>query len=135
MGFYALNGASHVSVKKNSRADMFSEFLVEIREKNPCKRILVILDNFIVHKSRLVRDTAGVLDIVLLYLPPYSPDLNPIEYLWKSMKRRVSTSFLLSKEELASLILHVFEKLSSSLSFAGSWIKKFLNHKFKILYN
>ena len=34
------------------------------------------------------------LGIELVFLPPYSPDLNPIEYIWKSIKRIISTMFI-----------------------------------------
>ncbi|MDD1830295.1 transposase, partial [Photobacterium sp. ZSDE20] len=37
------------------------------------------------HRSDLVRNSAFVLNIELHYLPPYSPNLNPIERLWKVM--------------------------------------------------
>jgi transposase len=37
-----------------------------------------------------VREEARSLGIRLLYLPLYSPDLNPIEFIWKSIKRIAS---------------------------------------------
>ena len=47
---------------------------------------MIIIDNFSSHKSGLVRQTAKELGIYLVYLPPYSPNLNPIEFIWKSIK-------------------------------------------------
>lgn len=88
LGFYALNGRSHVNFKNDSRAESFCEFFKEIGEKNPGKRILVILDNFSSHKAKTVQKTAEGLGITLVYLPPYSPNLNPIEYIWKALKRK-----------------------------------------------
>jgi transposase len=43
----------------------------------------LVLDNFATHKAKMVREKASELNIELIYLPPYSPDLNPIEYLRK----------------------------------------------------
>jgi len=37
-----------------------------------------------------VKEEAEKMNIVLVYLPPYSPDLNPIEFVWKGVKRIVS---------------------------------------------
>jgi transposase len=47
------------------------------------------------HRSKLVREyldsTSG--DIQMAFLPPYSPDLNPVEYLWAWLKRHALANF------------------------------------------
>ena len=43
----------------------------------------------ILNRSGAVRKMAKQLSIKLLYLPPYSPNLNPIERLWKFMKKKI----------------------------------------------
>ena len=63
-----------------------SLFLNEIRKVYPdYKKIHVILDGAGYHRSQLVKDWAEVVNIRLHYLPPYSPNLNPIERMWKLM--------------------------------------------------
>jgi len=47
---------------------------------------VLLLDNSAVHRSKLVLDTLEECGIKYLFLPPYSPDLNPIELLWAFMK-------------------------------------------------
>lgn len=49
------------------------------------QKVHIILDGAGYHRSQLVKDFARMLDIELHYLPPYSPNLNPIERLWKVM--------------------------------------------------
>ncbi|MGT7579370.1 IS630 family transposase, partial [Escherichia coli] len=49
------------------------------------QKIHVILDGAGYHRSQLVKDWAEVVNIRLHYLPPYSPNLNPIERMWKLM--------------------------------------------------
>jgi transposase len=66
------------------------------------------------------------LDIELVFLPPYSPDLNPIEYIWKSVKRVISDKFVKGLEEMRTIISRSFLDLSGMLSFARSWMAKFL---------
>jgi len=44
------------------------------------RRICLILDNYSVHKSAFIKKIALHLNIALIYLPPYSPHLNPIEH-------------------------------------------------------
>ncbi|MDY6966894.1 MAG: transposase, partial [Halobacteriota archaeon] len=51
------------------------EFLEEIKEKNKGKKIVVVLDNFSSHTSVKVKEIARKLVIVLVFLPPYSPEL------------------------------------------------------------
>jgi len=47
---------------------------------------IVILDNLSSHKVSGVREAIAARDASLLYLPPYSPDLNPIEKLFAKLK-------------------------------------------------
>ena len=47
---------------------------------------IVILDNLSSHKVRGVREVIAAAGATLLYLPPYSPDLNPIEKFFAKLK-------------------------------------------------
>lgn len=51
--------------------------------------ITIILDNARYQRCHLVQNQARCLGIELLYLPPYSPNLNLIERLWKFVKKQV----------------------------------------------
>ncbi len=75
----SINGENIVDFPKN-KTDDFILFLKKIREANPDKRIVIILDNFRTHHAKKVKEEAEKMNIALVYLPPYSPDLNPIEY-------------------------------------------------------
>jgi transposase len=74
-----------------------------------------------------IRLMAEKLEISLVYLPPYSPDLNPIEFIWKGIKRVVSISFVENVEVLREIIEKAFRSLAKRLSFAKSWIRKFVS--------
>ena len=66
-------------------------FLRAIRTSHPSEEeeIYLIVDNASYNKSEKVRKLAKDLNIKLRYLPPYSTNLNPIERLWKHIKKRV----------------------------------------------
>lgn len=49
----------------------------------------IILDNASVHKSPEILDVAQSAGCKVLFLPPYSPDLNPIEKFWANLKRAI----------------------------------------------
>jgi transposase len=53
------------------------------------RHIVIVLDNVSYQRCRLVLQTAERLHIQLLFLPPYSPNLNLIERLWKFVKKKV----------------------------------------------
>jgi transposase len=57
--------------------------------------LLVIWDGLKAHRSRLVREYVDGLDgrIALAFLPPYAPDLNPVEYLWAWLKRHALANY------------------------------------------
>lgn len=82
--------------------------------------IHIILDQSGYHRSQLVRDEALKRNIVLHYLPPYSPNLNPIERLWKVMNENVRNNVLFkSAKHFRDAISEFFEstilKIAQSL--------------------
>ncbi len=125
-GFYALNGTSVIDFKQNSKKEMVCEFLTKIRSENQDKRIVVILDRFQSHRAIDTLECAESLEIIPVFLPPYSPDLNPIEYIWKSIKRTISCTFIHDMDHIKYLISKLFREYSSSLSFAKNWIATFI---------
>lgn len=67
----------------------------EIDASTSGKGITLILDNIKFHKTKIVTDFALQNNINIIYLPPYSPDYNPIERLWYivRLKRLRNKSF------------------------------------------
>jgi transposase len=56
---------------------------------NSNESITIVLDNVPYQHAKIVKETAALLNIELLFLPPYSPNLNLIERAWKHLKKRV----------------------------------------------
>jgi putative transposase len=77
----------------------------------------VVLDNFKTHRAKAIQEEMERKDIIPVYLPPYSPDLNPIEYIWKSIKRVISVRFIRSKEEMEEIIEEAFYRCSRRRSY------------------
>jgi transposase len=71
--------------------DVFCEFLEKIANgyADSGRPITLILDNARYQKCQSVTNKAKALNIGLLYLPPYSPNLNLIERLWRFVKKQV----------------------------------------------
>jgi transposase len=63
------------------------DFLGHLR-RHINRPLLIVWDGLAAHRCRLVRDYVASLEgrIVLAHLPPYAPDLNPVEYIWGHWK-------------------------------------------------
>lgn len=107
-GFYALNGNSVIDFKEHSTKEDVCDFLSTIKNSNMSKRIIVILDNFRSHRAKDTSNFALKHNIDLVYLPPYSPDLNPIEFIWKSIKRVISCNFIMDINHMKNMIAEAF---------------------------
>lgn len=57
------------------------------------KKVHLVLDNARYQKCRIVQELASQLDIQLEYIPPYSPNLNLIERVWKFVKGEISSKY------------------------------------------
>lgn len=73
-------------------AAAFTAYIEQVLAKEIHPGDLVILDNLAAHKTTGVRAAFTRCAIEVLYLPPYSPDLNPIENAFSKLKRLVRTA-------------------------------------------
>lgn len=67
---------------------------------------VIIMDNAAFHKSATTRELIEGAGCQLLFLPPYSPDLNPIETFWANLKEKIRS------------IIHQFKTLQDAIDFA-----------------
>ena len=85
-------GETVVVVRRRKRRKEIAELLQALVDNHPTETIYVAWDNVNTHQDdevdAVVRGAAGRL--VLLYLPTYSPWLNPIEMLWRHFRREVT---------------------------------------------
>jgi putative transposase len=85
-------GDTVVIIRRHKRRKEVAELLEALLEKHPQETMYVAWDNASTHQDEeieaVVRGAAGRL--ILLYLPTYSPWLNPIEMLWRHFRREVT---------------------------------------------
>jgi len=132
-GFYALNGNSTIDFEPDSKKESVCDFLKAVWKANIEKNTIMILDNFQSHKAKIVRQYVEDHRIKLVFLPPYSADLNPIEFIWKSIKGEISYEFIRDANHVKGLILENLYRFSERRSVAANWIKVFLGDKLSIL--
>ncbi len=90
------------------KATEVCEMLQKISRDYQGKTTYLVLDNARYQKCNAVQNLASELNIQLVYIPPYSPNLNLIERMWKFVKGELRTkyydNFSLFKEKISSII-------------------------------
>jgi transposase len=134
----AINAVSHklITITNETYINSLSvcDLLVKIAEQGLNVPITLVLDNARYQKCHLVAMAADYLQIELLFLPSYSPNLNLIERLWKFVKKQCLNSryhpdflsfhttianclddvHLKHKKDLDSLLTHKFQTFEPS---------------------
>lgn len=64
----------------------------------------IVMDNASFHRKAILSEMAVKAGCTLIFLPPYSPDLNPIEFFWAWLKRRLADTLSLSPSFDAALM-------------------------------
>ena len=105
MGAYALSPQSkdYLEFVDNQKSETVMKFFENLRKENPTGVILLLIDNYSSHKTDLVKEKAKELNIELCYLPTYSPQLQPIEKVWKANKREIASFKLNSVKDYKDL--------------------------------
>ena len=75
---------------------------------------VIVLDNLSSHKNQETRDLIESAGAELLFLPPYSPDLNPIEKMWSKVKSILRTLKARTEKALINAIAQSLESVSPS---------------------
>ena len=133
-GFYAIQGQSALEFMTNGKATSLKLMLQAVRRANPnAQRIILFWDNARAHLDREVQALAWSLGIYLVALPAYSPNLNPIERVGNWIRRGLSEIGLIdSMATLQDHIQRLFASLSSSCSFAKTWIEELLSPVYEL---
>lgn len=117
-------GETQVLLRPRKRRAECVELLQALLEHHPSETIYVVWDNASAHRGGAIADlvTAAQGRLVLLYLPTYSPWLNPIEMLWRHFRRVVthceffpSFSHLLTAAETFFTRLNLHPHLTRSI--------------------
>ena len=120
-GFYGMNAVSHLVELADGKVPSIKSALLEVKAKQVDKSALVIFwDNASSHKA--LETWGWENQIYFVSLPAYSPDLNPIEKIWKWVKRWINQAeFIKELPDLIRLFKAGFERVSHQLTFTDGW--------------
>ena len=112
-------------------AESIMSFMDKLRAKYVEKRIHLILDQAGYHRSGLLAEHADKINIKLHFLPSYSPNLNPIERLWKVMNEHArNNKFFKGAKDFREAINGFFDLILPKI---GNDLNDRINDNFEIL--
>lgn len=84
-----------------SRIDEFDSeaahtFLLELKNKHPDKTVILVWDNAPCHRPQIHREIPG---LIVLFLPPYSPELNPAERFFGELRKATANQIFKTVED------------------------------------
>ncbi len=72
---------------------------------------LIVLDNGAFHKAKAINIPDN---IMLIFLPPYSPELNPAEKIWAKFKRQFTNQFFKTLDDLKEFVCTISKNLTNN---------------------
>ncbi len=112
-GAYSPSSGDHFTLElPYCNTDCFELWLDEFSNHKPEEFKLVILDNGAFHKARRLTIPPN---IALLFLPPYSPELNPAEMIWRWIKDRLGNKVFTCLEALSEKVMDIIAMLNAEI--------------------
>ena len=110
--FSPINGKSFLLELPFCNNDTFQIYLNEFSETDPHEFKIIVLDNGAFHKAKALKIPGN---IALVFLPPYSPELNPAEKMWEMMKDDFTGKLFKNLELLSDFIKTQASKLTREI--------------------
>ena len=101
------DGESYFLILPNANTECMNLFLDELSKAYPHDMVLLAADRATWHRSKTLNIPEN---IQIFLLPPYTPELNPIEYIWKEIRKR---GF---KNEIFATLNKVVDRLCDTIS-------------------
>ena len=110
-----LNGKTcHTVYQGGTTQERFGEYLKTVLIPTLSRTDIIVMDNMRSHHAKIVTELLDKAGISYLYLPPYSPDLNPIEKMWSKMKAFLRKRKVRVAAELPEAVKAALETISTN---------------------
>jgi transposase len=122
---------SGLITEENCNKEAIKVQLDIIRKNYPDKKpIILFWDNAKYQRAYDTQDYAKTLDITLIFIPPYSPNLNLIERVWKFFKNKLRNKYREKFQEFYEASIEICAQLDKDYL---PEVSNLINHKFHIL--
>lgn len=122
-----LTGKSfHLSGIDGFDSEAAHTFLLELKKHHPKKMVVLVWDNAPCHRPLIHRTIPG---LIILFLPPYSPELNPTERFFEELRKatanQIFTSIAKQEQVIEQKLNHLAEDIETMKQLLGyEWIKR-----------
>lgn len=122
-----INGDSfHLIVFEENTSRHVSIFLDELEKKYTDKHIILVYDNALSHRPKIVRERKNITSI---FLPPYSPECNPAERFFEEIRKSTANQIFETREKQEEVIAEAVRVLSGNVEklkrlLGYQWIKE-----------
>lgn len=118
LGALSLDGLiATMSVKGSVNTDVFLTYLSHVLLPQLWQGAIVVLDNLKVHHAATVQQLIEAVGARVMFLPPYSPDLSPIELCWSKVKQFLRSYAARTYQALDQAITHSINHVTSDDAF------------------
>lgn len=122
LGTMSLRGIeAAMTIESATDGDVFLAYLEQVLCPKLKPGDVVVMDNLSAHKVEGVRERIEATGAELLYLPPYSPDFNPIEQAWSKLKQRLRGAKARTAEALEQAVAEALEAITPDN--ASAWFR------------
>jgi transposase len=122
LGAMSLSGmVATMTIEEPTDTDIFLAYIEHLLYPVLKADDVVVMDNLSAHKAPAVREWIEKAGAEVLYLPPYSPDLNPIEKAWAKLKQMLRNAKARTKETLDQAITETLTQITPAN--AQAWFR------------
>lgn len=123
LGAMAVTGViAMATIDAATNGEVFLAFVEQVLVPSLEPGDVVVMDNLAAHKLRAVRAAIEAIDARVMFLPPYSPDLNPIELLWSWLKARLRRDKPRTSRTLDRAIARALDELPTA--HCEGWVRE-----------
>lgn len=109
---YGLNAV--MTVEGAVDATVFRAYVEQVLVPTLKPGDVIVMDNLSVHKVFGVEETIQAAGASVIYLPPYSPDLSPIEPCWSKIKQKLRSAKARTRQALDMALAKIIGRISNS---------------------
>jgi transposase len=101
-----------MTLEGGTTAEVFLAYITQVLVPHLVPGNIVVMDNLAAHKVKGVREAIEAVGAIVLYLPPYSFDFNPIELAWSKLKEHLRSVEARTRPDLDDAIADAMQLIT-----------------------